>query len=300
MDKYKSKQVLNFFASLKDNGVVCKEEVLTLESAIGDDIITSSVNTKELTTSPSRASYDEVYAIVNKFIKSENITTNDVTSADEAMRVYNTTLTYLKNLKYTLTQVSAVFSDEVKSKMLDSKHRHSFYNEHGEVETHSYDIMEDYNGPRALLFNQDFIASFSSIPSEKVIEVIKNNLCPDLREPYTDSWYNREIYGIMPLLINNEVSSVLQGNPAAYIEVNTLSYVNTLSNTEEIIKTIDLSIAMINIRLTDIISGVKNNQYIGLEYINHEIKRLRKFNTIYEKDRSTIKVFGILTSILSQ
>lgn len=300
MDKYKSKQVLNFLDTLKTNQTVTKDEVLTLESAIGVDIVTSSVNVKELSTSPSRAGYEDVYAVVNKFVESEKITTTDIKSNKDALIVYNNTLRYLKELKGTLEQASSVFSDDVKNKMLDSKHRYSFYNEKGEVESNSYDILEDYDGPRALLFNKDFISGFTNIPSEKVISAIKNNLCPDLRDPYADSWYNREVYGLMPLLINNEILAVMEGRVATYVDVKGRSYIEVLSNSEEILKSLDGGIELINHRLTDIISGVKNNSYTGIEYLNREIQRLHKFNDIYEKDRSTIKIFNILTSILSQ
>ena len=301
MDKYKGKTILTFLDNLKTNGVVSKDEVLTLESAIGEDIITSSINVKELTTSPSKSGYEDVYAVINKFVESENITTDDITTVNDAIRIYNFTSMNLRSLKRSLEQVSSLFSDDVKSKMLDSKDRYSFYNENGEVETNSYDILEDYNGPRALLFNKDFISGFSNVPSDKVVEAIKNYLPEDLREPYSDSWYKREVFGLMSILFNSEiVSVVVDGRSSTYVDINGRSYISVLENSEELIKELTTAIEYVNYRLTDIISGAKNDTYIGLDFINRDIKKLEKFNTLFTQDRTTMTVFNILSNILSQ
>lgn len=300
MDKHKSKRILKFLDNMKSTGTITKDEVLTLENAIGENIVTSSVNIKELSSNPSKSGYDDVYAVVNTLVEKENITTDDITSINEAIMVKRVAISNLKTLKQVLERASSVFSEDVKKKMLDSKERYSFYNEKGELETDSYDLLEDYQGPRGLLFSSAYISSFTSLPIDKIEKVVTDTLCSDLQDKYNDSWYEPNVYGLSSVLLNNEFENLFDGLPRTYTNINGKSYISILENGEEILKSLDIVIKDLEYYLTNMISGVKNNRFIELSSLTKRVNNLQKINTIFREDRSTLKTLAIITYMLSQ
>jgi len=65
-----------FKDTLLSKKVVCKSEVLSLESFLGVDIITKKVDSKKLTTVPSLTKYEEVLEVVNEYSNDYQPVTN--------------------------------------------------------------------------------------------------------------------------------------------------------------------------------------------------------------------------------
>lgn len=296
MDKYAGKSVINFFDTLKATGTISRSQVLTLESAIGTNLISSSVNMKELTSDPSKSGYSDVFAVVKNTIEVEKLSLNDLITTPEVLRIYREALYNLKNIKTLLTKVSELLSKDKIETLNDSKTTYSFYNDEGEATTNTYDTMEDTSGPRAIIFNGGILTSVSDKSEEDIKEIREKYLPINLTEKYGEDWYKNSVYGLITLLINLEIGSVLRGELVTYTNINGKSYLTLLNGLQERLEHIDYCINLLN---SDINYTISNFSYTSSKGFKKELEGVKKFNSIYKEDISTIPTLRIIVKALS-
>jgi len=304
MDKYKQKILAKFLSNMDESGTISKEAVLTLEGALGANIVTSNVNIQELSSFPSRAGFDNVYQVINTVVTKEKLTLNDFPDINKAISSLRSAIYQLKAIRSVLTEVTPLFTADIKAKMLDSRERYSFYDEKGNLVKDSYDILEDYTGPRSLLFNYNFISSWTNIPTESICTLVNGKLPLALENAYNAVWYDPSIYGLASLLVNNEFSNLYggynNGRPYSYTIINGRSYISILENAASIIELISEVIDTLEYKLSDLIGGVNNSRYVYLTELSALVKSVDKFNAIFTEDKSTLVTFKIMTHMLSQ
>lgn len=295
MNMHLKKAILSFKQRVENTGVVCKDEILTLEGALGENLFTSSLKINSFSSISSNMNVPEVLDIVNRKIETDKIDLDRVTTLKDTIRIVLHVNHRLKTLSRYISNLGKRMPGDTIERIYRSEHRNTFMDDKGEINLEPSDVLTDYMGPRTLLLNTNLLSGFSGITSDRVASIIKPLIPMEFNNAYSSNWFDYKSFGVAMLLNNNEVFKYLTEGKFTHIEVNAKSYLDIIINHQDVIKDINECIEHGEYFCSNVIA---NNYWYNNNDLERKFTRYTNFAEKFEDDKLTIPTFLALNKLL--
>lgn len=156
-NKTQYEQLVSFKNTLHDTGVVCKQQVISLEASVGVAVITRNTPINGLSEYPTKCGASTIAADINVVIENASIT--DTVKPSDIIGCVNKIIEHLKNIRYYVVNLSKI-SDVTISRMTDAK-----YTSHYDKDT-LIDISKDRTIQEVLSWYTDYTKSLADTTND--------------------------------------------------------------------------------------------------------------------------------------
>ena len=295
MNSHGIKSLKKFKDKLTTTGVVSKDEILTVEGALGQNLFTSNIKINNFSSMESSVGVTDILDIIDRTVETEKIDLDQIISTkDIVSKVLHVTYK-LKHLSKTITAVGEKMSAEMIENIYKDDNRYTFTDERGETHPETSDILTDFHGPRSLILDNKFISSFTGIPSDKIENIVRPYLPLEFVDTYSDGWYDRKSYNLGVLLANQEFSKLLDSGSYTQTEINAKSYLDVITNYKDVTADLDACVRD-GERLCE--SVITNSSWYSRSELEIKYKRFSTLLEYFDEDKLTIITFLVLLKLL--
>lgn len=282
--------VKKFISDISVNGV-SKSDVKLLEDTVGEPIISSVVNIKGLTTERSFIGLESVVEVVEEYhevLRTKSV--SEIFDIRDVIESYEGILNTLNKVTSKVKEISELYSEEIKNKILNSEYKYSFISYSGEKIESAYDLFSAKAPITSLLYNNSLYENLTNTDIARYIELkasnIKNN-----NVNYVDNEYNLESFLLFNLIFNKELESY----------VNHFNLTPTVLTGKNLIEFLD-DVYCYKEYLEEYTKIVTNEHLRDFQNLKHgavySINKFKRYNTITISSRNTIDFLEMILILL--
>ena len=299
MNKFNNNRIINFLSTMESTGVISQEEVLTLESSIGEDLVTSNLSIKQLTETPSRVGYEPVHSIISSYINSEGLTLRGLGTMTNVVEELLKLESMLQSYKAAMVELNSKLTSEIIYNLRNSKTRKTFIDSDGEERSLLLDALDNDMGPLGILMNSNYLSDVFNVDKDLVNVTIKRHLPVGVWVLWCE--YKSNIMCNMLTNIRNDALTTLAGLATPIVEDTTGSHcIDALEKLPTAIECITSIITEVEDYKVAAIAAVTDLSHPDNSCLSHAYKTTRKAIAILDKDKLTLPYFRVLTQLLTQ